>query len=109
MSTLPKYYFRDIPAYLMDEIITGMIEDGADALFEGGMPPSFPMANRHPHQDCHHAVLLRRNKTFPLTFGFPGRRIRSNSPLRRAVPNRIGAQHPLRRNVVHGDLLGNPG
>jgi hypothetical protein len=24
MSTLPKY-FRDIPAYLMDEIITGMI------------------------------------------------------------------------------------
>ena len=26
MSTLPKYYYRDIPAYLMDEIITGMIE-----------------------------------------------------------------------------------
>ena len=24
--SLPKYYFRDIPAYLMDEIITGMIE-----------------------------------------------------------------------------------
>jgi hypothetical protein len=26
MSNLPKYYFRDIPAYLMDEIITGMID-----------------------------------------------------------------------------------
>jgi hypothetical protein len=26
MSTLPKYYFRDIPAHLMEEIITGMIE-----------------------------------------------------------------------------------
>ncbi len=26
MSTLPKYYFRDIPAYVMDEIITGMID-----------------------------------------------------------------------------------
>jgi len=26
MSTLPKYYFRNIPAYLMDEIISGMIE-----------------------------------------------------------------------------------
>ena len=25
MSTLPKY-FRDIPAYLMNEIITGMID-----------------------------------------------------------------------------------
>jgi len=25
MSTLPKY-FRDIPAYLMDEILTGMID-----------------------------------------------------------------------------------
>jgi len=25
MSTLPRY-FRDIPAYLMDEIITGMID-----------------------------------------------------------------------------------
>ena len=25
MSTLPKY-FRDLPAYLMDEIITGMID-----------------------------------------------------------------------------------
>jgi hypothetical protein len=25
MSTLPKYYFRDIPTYLMDEIIAGMI------------------------------------------------------------------------------------
>jgi hypothetical protein len=24
--SLPKYYFRDIPAYLMDEIIAGMIE-----------------------------------------------------------------------------------
>jgi hypothetical protein len=26
MSNLPKYYFQDIPAYLMDEIIAGMIE-----------------------------------------------------------------------------------
>ena len=26
MTNLPKYYFRDIPAYVMDEIITGMIE-----------------------------------------------------------------------------------
>ena len=25
-DSLPKYYFRDIPAYLMDEIIAGMIE-----------------------------------------------------------------------------------
>ena len=24
--SLPKYYFQDIPAYLMDEIITGMID-----------------------------------------------------------------------------------
>jgi len=24
--SLPKYYFRDIPAYLMDEIIAGMID-----------------------------------------------------------------------------------
>jgi hypothetical protein len=24
--SLPKYYFRNIPAYLMDEIIAGMIE-----------------------------------------------------------------------------------
>jgi hypothetical protein len=24
--SLPQYYFRDIPAYMMDEIITGMIE-----------------------------------------------------------------------------------
>jgi hypothetical protein len=24
--SLPKYYFRDIPAHLMDEIIAGMIE-----------------------------------------------------------------------------------
>jgi hypothetical protein len=24
--SLPKYYFRDIPAYVMEEIITGMIE-----------------------------------------------------------------------------------
>jgi hypothetical protein len=24
--SLPKYYFRDIPAYVMDEIITGMID-----------------------------------------------------------------------------------
>ena len=24
--SFPKYYFRDIPAYLMDEIITGMIQ-----------------------------------------------------------------------------------
>ena len=26
MSSLPKYYCRDIPAYLMDEIITGMTD-----------------------------------------------------------------------------------
>jgi hypothetical protein len=26
MFNLPKYYFRDIPAYVMDEIITGMID-----------------------------------------------------------------------------------
>jgi hypothetical protein len=26
MFNLPKYYFRDIPAYLMEEIITGMID-----------------------------------------------------------------------------------
>ena len=24
--SLPKYYFRDIPAYVMEEIINGMIE-----------------------------------------------------------------------------------
>ena len=24
--SLPKYYFRDIPAYLMEEIITGMLD-----------------------------------------------------------------------------------
>jgi len=24
MSNLPKYYFQDLPAYLMEEIITGM-------------------------------------------------------------------------------------
>jgi hypothetical protein len=24
--SLPKYYFRNIPAYMMDEIITGMID-----------------------------------------------------------------------------------
>jgi hypothetical protein len=26
MSNLPKYYFQDIPAYVMEEIITGMID-----------------------------------------------------------------------------------
>jgi hypothetical protein len=26
MSNLPKYYFHDIPAYVMDEIIDGMID-----------------------------------------------------------------------------------
>ena len=26
MSSLPKYYFQDIPAYVMEEIITGMID-----------------------------------------------------------------------------------
>ena len=26
MSNLPKYYFQDIPAYVMDKIITGMID-----------------------------------------------------------------------------------
>ncbi len=26
MSNLPNWYFRDIPAYLMDEIISGMID-----------------------------------------------------------------------------------
>jgi len=26
MSNLPKYYFQDIPAYLMDEIFNGMID-----------------------------------------------------------------------------------
>ena len=25
MSNLPKYYFHDLPAYVMEEIITGMI------------------------------------------------------------------------------------
>ncbi len=24
--SLPKYYYRDIPAYVMEEIITGMME-----------------------------------------------------------------------------------
>ena len=24
--SLPKYYFRDIPSYVMDEITTGMID-----------------------------------------------------------------------------------
>jgi hypothetical protein len=24
--SLPKYYFRDIPSYVMEEIVTGMIE-----------------------------------------------------------------------------------
>jgi hypothetical protein len=26
MTSLPKYYFQDIPAYVMEEIITGMID-----------------------------------------------------------------------------------
>ena len=26
MSSLPKYYFQDIPAYVMGEIIDGMVE-----------------------------------------------------------------------------------
>ena len=26
LYSLPKYYFRDIPEYVMDEIINGMIE-----------------------------------------------------------------------------------
>ncbi len=30
MSNLPKYYFQDIPAYVMEEIITGMIEGKAE-------------------------------------------------------------------------------
>ena len=25
MESLPKYYFHDLPAYVMEEIITGMI------------------------------------------------------------------------------------
>jgi hypothetical protein len=26
MANLPKYYFQNIPAYLMDEIMTGLID-----------------------------------------------------------------------------------
>ena len=34
MFTLPKYYYRDIPAYLMDEIITGMIDGKTEPTLE---------------------------------------------------------------------------
>ncbi len=26
MSSLPKYYFQDIPSYVMDEVVEGMIQ-----------------------------------------------------------------------------------
>jgi hypothetical protein len=32
--SLPKYYFRDIPSYLMDEIINGMIEGKTEPTLE---------------------------------------------------------------------------
>ena len=32
---LPKYYFRDIPAYLVDEIIAGMIDGKPEPTPEG--------------------------------------------------------------------------
>lgn len=34
MSSLPKYYFQDIPAYIMEEIITGMIDGRAEPTAE---------------------------------------------------------------------------
>ena len=34
MSNLPKYYFRDIPAYLMEEIITGIIDGKVEPMPE---------------------------------------------------------------------------
>jgi hypothetical protein len=34
MASLPKYYFQDIPSYVMDEIIAGMVDGKPEPTFE---------------------------------------------------------------------------
>jgi hypothetical protein len=53
--SLPKYYFRDIPAYVMEEIINGMIEGKPEPTpeeMEEWLPPTWNAKPKRFAQTC---------------------------------------------------------